>query len=192
MATNSSEAKHTNRKTSDEYVDKCTPFPGEEVHRLLHLQEESWVVGRAFLCTWVENLACCFSDCTVCRNHLQILIPGGWGESIWVLSPKCVLCLCEHTRMWLFLGVPFTKGWSYPLSQIGHVYVSVAGTSCLAITLQRDQGVTVSSKEALKQMLSVALDSLPPSQRPDPRFSGYGHGKDKQNRKAAHFCLFVV
>lgn len=60
-----------------------TPFPGEEVHRLLYLQEggviteESWVVGRAFLCTWLESLACCFSDCTVRRNHLQILIPGG-------------------------------------------------------------------------------------------------------------------
>lgn len=192
MATNSSKAKHTNRKTSDEYVDKCTPFPGEEVHRLLHLQEESRVVGRAFLCTWLESLACCFSDCTVCGNHLQILIPGGWGESIWVLSPKCVLCLREHTLMWLFLGVPFTKGRSCPPSQIGHVCVSVAETSRLAITLQRDQGVTVSSKEALKQMLSVALDSLPPSQRPDARFSGYGHGKDKQNRKAAQFCLFVV
>ena len=97
-----------------------------------------------------------------------------------------------YTRMWLFLGVPFTKGQGCPLSQIGHICVSVAGTSRLAITLQRDQGVTVSSKEALKQVLSVALDSLPPSQRPDPRFSGYGHGKDKQNRKAAHFCLFVV
>lgn len=189
MATNSSKAKHTNRKTSDEYVDKCTPFPGEEVHRLLHLQEESWVVGRAFLCTWLENLACCFSDCTVCRNHLQILIPGGWGESIWLLSPKCVLCTHECGSSW---GSHLPKARAAPLSQISHICVSVAGTSCLAITLQQDQGVTVSSKEALKQVLSVALDSLPPSQRPDPRFSAYGHGKDKQNRKAAHFCLFVV
>ena len=90
------------------------------------------------------------------------------------------------------LGGPIYQGKSCPLSQIGHVCVSVAGTSHLAITLQGGQGVTVSSKEALKQMLSVALDSLPPSQRPDPRFSGYGHGKDKQNRKAAQFCLFVV
>ena len=41
------------------------------------ITEESWVVGRAFLCTWLESLACCFSDCTVRRNHLQILILGG-------------------------------------------------------------------------------------------------------------------
>lgn len=125
---------------------KCTPFPGEEVHRVLYLQgggviiDESRVGGRAFLCTWLESLACCFSDCTVCRNHLQILIPGGWGESIWVLSPKCLFCPREHTWMWLFSGVPFTKGQSCPLSQMGHVCVSVAGTSHLAVTLQRDSG----------------------------------------------------
>ena len=140
MATNSSKAKHTNRKTSDEYVDKCTPFPGEEVHRLLHLQEESWVVGRAFLCTWLENLACCFSDCTVCRNHLQILIPGGWGESIWLLSPKCVLCTHECGSSW---GSHLPKARAAPSAR-----------SATSVSLWLEQAVLLSHYSGTRESLS--------------------------------------
>lgn len=163
MATNSSKAKQKKQKNQWWVCWSNAHLSQGEVHRVLYLQgggviiDESRVGGRAFLCTWLESLACCFSDCTVCRNHLQILIQEVGVKVYGFLSPKCLLCPREHTRMWLFSGVPFTKGRSCPLSQIGHVCVSVAGTSHLAVTLQRDLGVTVSSKEALKQILSVAL-----------------------------------
>ena len=123
---------------------KCTPFPGEEVHRLLHLPEggviteESRVVG-----TWLESLACCFSDCTVRRNHLQILIPGGRVRvyGFWALS-VCSAHMSTH-------GCGSSRG-----SHLPRARAAPSTRSATSVSLWLEQAVLLSHYRGARGSLS--------------------------------------
>ena len=96
-----------------------------------------------------------------------------------------MLSPCEHTWIWLFSGVPVTKGQRCSRSRMDHVYLWMGQAVLLSYSSGSGEPLSPLRRPGGKCPPLPLTLALPDSQRSYRRLSGYGCGGrgDKQNRR---------